>query len=51
MLDNFHEIRLRGKFIRIEEATDDGTANSLVLSRWHYKLEVTKPTHIIIGLH
>jgi hypothetical protein len=51
MLDNFHEIRLRGKFIRIEEDNDDGTENSMVLSRWHYKLQVIKPTHIIIGVN
>jgi hypothetical protein len=51
MLDNFHEIRLRGKFIRIEEDNEDGTENSMVISRWHYKIEVKKQTQIIIGLH
>ncbi len=50
MLDNFHEIRLRGKFIRIEEL-DDQSDNSMVLSRWHYKIEIKQPTHLVIGLH
>ncbi len=50
MLDNFNEIRLRGKFIRLDDE-DKTTNDSFVLSRWLYKFDVKQPTHLIIGLH
>ena len=49
MTKNWYEIRQRGKFIRVEEELYP--ENSIVMSRWNYKLKISKPTHIIIGVH
>lgn len=49
MLYNWHEIRLRGKFLRLEDT--DNNYHSLVLSKWHYKFEIKQPTHLVIGIH
>lgn len=43
-----HEIRLKGKFIRLFE---DDTPTDIVASKWFYYLEVTKKTHAFLGIH
>jgi len=45
---NCNEIRLKGKFVRVDDA--EGLANQVV-SKWFYYLEVQKKTHLMLGLH
>lgn len=53
---NWEEIRLQGKFMRLQDA-DDSTIEAVV-SRWYYKFEVAASaedtahqTHLIITIH
>lgn len=43
-----HEVRLKGKFIRVQE---ESKATDLVESKWFYGLEVTKKTNLQLGIH
>ena len=46
---NWEEVRLKGKFLRVQDAGNK--TNEIVLSKWYYTVEVKKQTHLIIGLH
>ena len=49
LLKNWHEVRLRGKFMRILDKHNRD--NQVVMSRWHYKVTVEKKTSMVIGIH
>jgi len=46
---NWDEVRIKGKFIRVQDIEDLNI--EVVLSKWYYSLELTKKTKIIIGIH
>jgi len=46
---NWDEVRIKGKFIRVQDIEDPNI--EIVLSKWYYSLELTKKTKIVIGIH
>ena len=46
---NMHEVRMRGKFIRVEDFQDAG--KEMVVSKWYYSVEVGEKTRMFVGLH
>jgi hypothetical protein len=46
---NMHEVRLRGKFLRIQDVNEP--QHEIVISKWYYSLEVNQTTRVIVGLH
>ena len=46
---NMHELRLKGKFLRIQDI--ENSTIEVVLSKWYYSVEVEQKTRIFIGLH
>jgi len=46
---NMHEIRIKGKFLRIQDVEDPFL--EVVISKWYYSVEVDQPTRVFIGLH
>lgn len=46
---NMDEIRMKGKFLRIQDIEDP--THEIVISKWYYCLEVEKKTKTFIGLH
>ena len=48
-VSNWHEVRVKGKFVRIAEP--DNAAIEQVISKWYYCFEVVQKTTIYIGLH
>ena len=46
---NMHEIRIKGKFLRIQDIEDSSIEQ--VMSKWYYSLEVETKTRIFVGLH
>jgi len=46
---NWEELRLKGKFIRVEEEEMEG--NDWVISQFYYSFVIDKSSHIEIGLH
>ena len=46
---NWDEIRIKGKFIRVQDLDDE--AVEVVMSKWYYSLEVERPTKIHIAIH
>jgi hypothetical protein len=49
MVSNWQEIRVRGKFLCLEDK--DNQENMVTLSKWQYLVEISKPTHLIVGVH
>ena len=43
------EIRIRGKFLRIQDVED--VSNELVVSKWFYRMNLIQQTKICVGLH
>ena len=43
------EIRLRGKFLRIQDVNEP--QHEIVISKWYYSIEVEFQTRVIIGMH
>jgi len=48
-VDNWRELRLKGKFIRVQEEQNPG--NDWVISQFFYTFNLHSPTQIHIGLH
>lgn len=46
---NWEELRLKGKFIRVEEEEIEG--NDWVISQFYYTFNLENPAHVEIGLH
>ena len=46
---NWNELRLKGKFIRVQESQNP--SNDWVISQFYYSFHLDKRTHIEIGLH
>lgn len=46
---NWEEIRIKGKFIRVQDIDDPDI--EVILSKWYYSLDVSEPTRIFIGVH
>lgn len=46
---NMDEIRLRGKFLRIQDVNEP--QHEIVISKWYYSIEVEFQTRVIIGVH
>ena len=46
---NWQENRIRGKFIRIEDAKDPNFEQ--VVSKWYYELDIKQTQTVFIGLH
>jgi len=46
---NWEEVRIKGKFIRVQNIDDPDI--EVVLSKWYYSLDINEPTRIYIGLH
>lgn len=46
---NMHEIRMRGKFIRMQDFSDADL--EMVVSKWYYSIEVEEKTRMFVGLH
>jgi hypothetical protein len=47
-IQNWDELRLKGKFIKVEEAE---TNNDWVISQFYYTFSLSRKTHIEMGLH
>jgi hypothetical protein len=45
------EVRIRGKFLRIQDVDDGDPTNELVVSKWFYRMNLIKPSKICVGLH
>ena len=48
-MKNWQELRIKGKFIRVQDNEDPNI--EIVLSKWYYSIEIEERTQIIIGLH
>jgi calpain-15 len=46
---NWEEVRLKGKFIRVQDIEDSNV--EVVLSKWYYSLDLSESTKMFIGLH
>ena len=46
---NWQELRIKGKFIRVQDMEDPNI--EVVLSKWYYNIDLNEKTQIIIGLH
>ena len=46
---NMHEIRLKGKFMRIQDIEDPSV--EVVQSKWYYSIEAQFRTKVVIGIH
>lgn len=46
---NWQELRIKGKFIRVQDNDDPNI--EIVLSKWYYSIEIEERTQVIIGLH
>jgi hypothetical protein len=46
---NMDEIRIRGKFLRIQDIEDPRI--EVVCSKWYYSFEIEEPIRIFIGVH
>jgi calpain-15 len=46
---NWEEVRIKGKFIRVQNIDDPDV--EIVLSKWYYSLDVNEPTRVFIGIH
>ena len=46
---NWDEIRIKGKFIRVQDLDDKNV--EVVMSKWYYSLEVERRTKIHIAIH
>jgi hypothetical protein len=49
MSNNWEELRVKGKFIKVKRAGDE--TQDLVISKFFYSFEVEEETEVIIGLH
>lgn len=47
--EELEEIRLKGKFLKIEDSKDDKIQS--VVSKWFYSIDVLEKTRVIVGLH
>lgn len=45
------EVRIRGKFLRIQDVDAGDPTNELVVSKWFYRMHLIKSTKICVGLH
>ena len=46
---NMEEIRIRGKFLRIQDVEDSRI--EIVPSKWYYSIDVDEATRVFIGIH
>jgi calpain-15 len=46
---NWEEVRIKGKFIRVQDFEDQSI--EAVLSKWYYSVDLHKPTKLILGIH
>jgi len=46
---NWDEVRIKGKFIRVQEI--DEPKIELVISKWYYLVEIHEKTKMIFGIH
>ena len=46
---NWEEVRIKGKFIRVQDIDDSNT--EVVISKWYYSIDLHETTKIIIGVH
>lgn len=46
---NWEEVRVKGKFIRVQDIEDPSV--EVVLSKWYYSIDLHETTKILIGLH
>ena len=46
---NWDEVRIKGKFIKIQEIDDPNI--EITLSKWYYSLEIVEKTKVILSLH
>ena len=46
---NWEEVRIKGKFIRVQNIDDPDI--EVVLSKWYYSLDINEPTRVFIGIH
>ena len=46
---NWEEVRIKGKFIRVQDIEDSNL--EVVLSKWYYSFDITTPTKIFLSIH
>jgi len=46
---NWNEVRIKGKFIRVQDIDDPNI--EIVLSKWYYSIDLQEKTKVIIGVH
>lgn len=46
---NWEEVRIKGKFIRIQDIEDPNV--EIVISKWYYSVDLHEPTRLFLGLH
>lgn len=46
---NMEEIRIRGKFLRVQDV--ENPAIEVVMSKWYYSFELEETTRLFVGLH
>jgi len=46
---NWEEVRIKGKFIRVQDIDDPNI--EVVLSKWYYSIDLHEPTHLFVGVH
>ncbi|CAI2386182.1 unnamed protein product [Moneuplotes crassus] len=46
---NWEEVRVKGKFIRVQNVEDPDI--EVVLSKWYYSLDVNEQTRVFLGVH
>jgi hypothetical protein len=49
MVQNWEEVRIKGKFVQVQDAQDKDSES--VLSKWYYSVQVPKDMKMMVGIH
>lgn len=49
MVQNWEEVRIKGKFVQVQDSLDEFSES--VLSKWYYSVQVPKDMKMVVGIH